>query len=136
MSRPIAIGSQSFSTIIEENCFFIDKTLFIKDWWENKDSVTLITRPRRFGKTLNLDMMNCFFSTEYENRADLFENLKIWEHEEYREMQGKYPVIFLSFAGIKEKDYISAVYRINSRIRELYESNSHILKSSNLTKRD
>ena len=136
MSRPIAIGSQSFSTIIEENCFFIDKTLFIKDWWENKDSVTLITRPRRFGKTLNLDMMNCFFSTEYENRADLFENLKIWEHEEYREMQGKYPVIFLSFAGIKEKDYISAVYRINSRIRELYESNSHILESPNLTKRD
>ena len=136
MSRPIAIGSQSFSTIIEENCFFIDKTLFIKDWWENKDSVTLITRPRRFGKTLNLDMMNCFFSTEYKNRADLFENLKIWEHEEYREMQGKYPVIFLSFAGIKEKDYISAVYRINSRIRELYESNSHILESPNLTKRD
>ena len=136
MSRPIAIGSQSFSTIIEENCFFVDKTLFIKDWWENKDSVTLITRPRRFGKTLNLDMMNCFFSTEYKNRADLFENLKIWEHEEYREMQGKYPVIFLSFAGIKEKDYISAVYRINSRIRELYEINSHILESSNLTKRD
>ena len=136
MSRPIAIGSQSFSAIIEENCFFVDKTLFIKDWWENKDSVTLITRPRRFGKTLNLDMMNCFFSTEYENRADLFENLKIWEHEEYREMQGKYPVIFLSFAGIKEKDYISAVYRINSRIRELYEINSHILESSNLTKRD
>ena len=136
MSRPIAIGSQSFSTIIEENCFFVDKTLFIKDWWENKDSVTLITRPRRFGKTLNLDMMNCFFSTEYKNRADLFENLKIWEHEEYREMQGKYPVIFLSFAGIKEKDYISAVYRINSRIRELYEINSHILESPNLTKRD
>ena len=136
MSRPIAIGSQSFSAIIEENCFFVDKTLFIKDWWENKDSVTLITRPRRFGKTLNLDMMNCFFSTEYENRADLFENLKIWEHEEYREMQGKYPVIFLSFAGIKEKDYISAVYRINSRIRELYEINSHILESPNLTKRD
>ncbi len=136
MKRAIAIGRQSYETIISRKNFYVDKTLFIKDWWESEDDVTLITRPRRFGKTLNLDMMNCFFSTEYENRADLFENLKIWEHEEYREMQGKYPVIFLSFAGIKEKDYISAVYRINSRIRELYESNSHILESPNLTKRD
>ena len=136
MKRAIAIGRQSYETIISRKNFYVDKTLFIKDWWESEDDVTLITRPRRFGKTLNLDMMNCFFSTEYKNRADLFENLKIWEHEEYREMQGKYPVIFLSFAGIKEKDYISAVYRINSRIRELYEINSHILESSNLTKRD
>ena len=86
--KSIAIGSQCFSDMRQENCFLIDKTMFIKDWWENKDSVTLITRPRRFGKTLNMDMMNCFFSKEYKNRADLFEGLKIWEYEEYRKMQG------------------------------------------------
>jgi hypothetical protein len=132
MPKPIAIGSQSFSNIIEENCFFVDKTLFIKDWWENKDSVTLITRPRRFGKTLNLDMMNCFFSTEYENRADLFENLKIWEHEEYREMQGKYPVIFLSFAGIKEQNFKSAVRGICRKINELYIDSAFLMESVEL----
>ena len=137
MSRPIAIGSQSFSTIIEENCFFIDKTLFIKDWWENKDSVTLITRPRRFGKTLNLDMMNCFFSTEYKNRADLFENLKIWEHEEYREMQGKYPVIFLSFAGIKDTNYDDVLGTFFDTFVELYKEHEKILiESTNLSERD
>ena len=111
MAPKIAIGSQSFSSIIENNCFFIDKTPLIKDWWENYDSVTLITRPRRFGKTLNMDMINCFFSNKYEGRSDLFENLEIWKDEKYREMQGKYPVIFFSFAGIKEKTYESAVYR-------------------------
>ncbi|MBE6843034.1 MAG: hypothetical protein E7510_09440 [Ruminococcus sp.] len=134
MAQKIAIGSQSFSSIIENNCFFIDKTSLIKDWWENYDSVTLITRPRRFGKTLNMDMINCFFSNKYEGRSDLFENLEIWKDEKYREMQGKYPVIFFSFAGIKEKTYESAVYRMCNKIRELYVSNSFLLESPALLK--
>ena len=95
MARTISVGEQNFSTIREKNCFLVDKTMFIKDWWENEDSVTLITRPRRFGKTLNMDMLDCFFSTGYANRSDLFEGLKIWEYEEYRNMQGTYPVISL-----------------------------------------
>jgi len=132
MPKTIAIGSQSFSDIRKENCFFIDKTLFIKDWWENKDSVTLITRPRRFGKTLNLDMLNCFFSTKYKDRAELFEGLKIWEYEEYRKMQGTYPVIFLSFAGIKECDYESAVYGISRNISKLYADNAYLMTSPKL----
>lgn len=120
MFKPIAIGSQSFSSIIEEDCFFVDKTMFIKDWWESKDSVTLITRPRRFGKTLNMDMINCFFNMEYENRGDLFEGLKIWEHEEYKKLQGTQPVLFLSFAGIKEKTYERAVLSLGKKIKEIY----------------
>ncbi|MBE6842165.1 MAG: hypothetical protein E7510_04970 [Ruminococcus sp.] len=136
MPKTIAIGSQSFSDIRKENCFFIDKTLFIKDWWENKDSVTLITRPRRFGKTLNLDMLNCFFSTKYKDRAELFEGLKIWEYEEYRKMQGTYPVIFLSFAGIKERDYKSAVYRIISVIKKVYSNYLFLLESPKLLKHE
>ncbi len=134
MVRKIAIGSQSFSDIIENKCFFIDKTPLIKDWWENYDSVTLITRPRRFGKTLNMDMINCFFSNKYAGRANLFEDLEIWKDEKYRDMQGKYPVIFLSFAGIKEKDHESAVYRMSNKIRELYVSNSFLLESPALLK--
>lgn len=61
MSRTVGIGHQNFGDLIENNNFYIDKTLFIKEWWENNDAVTLITRPRRFGKTLNLNMLECFF---------------------------------------------------------------------------
>lgn len=61
MSIPISIGTQSFEKIRESRAFYIDKTLFIKEWWESKDDVTLITRPRRFGKTLNMSMLECFF---------------------------------------------------------------------------
>ena len=61
MGRTISIGAQSFEFIRKNECFFVDKTELIREWWENADAVTLITRPRRFGKTLNLDMMNCFF---------------------------------------------------------------------------
>ncbi len=85
----------------EDHIFYIDKTDFIKEWWEYSDMVTLITRPRRFGKTLNLSMAECFFSNRSANRGDLFEGLSIWQSEEYRKMQGTYPVIFLSFAPIK-----------------------------------
>lgn len=85
----------------EDHIFYIDKTDFIKEWWEYSDMVTLITRPRRFGKTLNLSMAECFFSNRSANRGDLFEGLSIWQSEEYRNMQGTYPVIFLSFAPIK-----------------------------------
>ena len=102
MPRVIPTGEQSYSTLKENNYFLIDKTLFIKDWWESGDAVTLITRPRRFGKTLNMDMLNCFFSTEYAGRADLFEGMNIWKYDKYHELQGKYPVIYLSFAGIKD----------------------------------
>ena len=79
----------------------MDKTSFIKEWWDSKDDVTLITRPRRFGKTLNMSMLNCFFSNQYKDRSDLFDSLSIWEDEDYRKIQGTYPVIFMSFASVK-----------------------------------
>ena len=109
MPKVIGIGKQRYDRIIENNLFYIDKTMFIKEWWENQDDVTLITRPRRFGKTLNMDMLKCFFSNEYKDRGDLFEGLDIWREEKYREIQGTYPVIFLSFAKIKQNTYEDAV---------------------------
>ena len=101
MAKVISIGNQSFESIREKDNFYIDKTNFIREWWDNDDTVTLITRPRRFGKTLNMSMLECFFSNEYKDRGDLFEGLEIWNDEKYRKVQGTYPVIFLSFAGIK-----------------------------------
>lgn len=105
MAANIAIGIQDFATIMENNYFYIDKTSFLKEWWDSGDSVTLITRPRRFGKTLTMSMAEQFFSRKYANRSDLFEKLNIWEEEKYRNLQGTYPVISLSFARIKENSY-------------------------------
>lgn len=105
MARSLGIGIQDFEKIITENNFYVDKTLFIKEWWEYRDEVTLITRPRRFGKTLTMDMVEKFFSVKYAGRGDLFENLAIWQEERYRRLQGTYPVISLSFANIKQRDY-------------------------------
>ena len=101
MARTVSIGTQDFEKMIQRNCFYVDKTGFIKEWWESEDEVTLITRPRRFGKTLNMSMLNCFFSNKYADRGELFEKLEIWKDEKYCEIQGTYPVIFLSFAGVK-----------------------------------
>ena len=105
MKREIATGIQDFESIRVNRRFYVDKTDFISKWWNGGDVATLITRPRRFGKTLNMSTLNCFFSNKFENRSDLFEGLKIWEDVSMREQQGKWPVIFLSFAGIKGTTY-------------------------------
>ena len=126
--KKIAIGKQSFEDIRKKDCFYIDKTDFIKDWWESADDVTLITRPRRFGKTLNMDMLKCFFSNQYEGRKELFEGLGIWKDEEYRELQGTYPVIFLSFADIKGNTFEMARQQICIKILDLYEENEYLLE--------
>lgn len=105
MNPVISVGNQDFRSIIENQYFYIDKTSFIKEWWENGDSVTLITRPRRFGKTLNMSMVETFFSNTEKDQAKLFQDLEIWKEEKYRQLQGTYPVIYLSFATVKEPDY-------------------------------
>ena len=137
VNKSVAVGIQSFSKIRENNCFFVDKTMFIKDWWESKDDVTLITRPRRFGKTLNMDMLDCFFSTKYANRSDLFEGLNIWNYEKYRKLQGTYPVIFLSFAEVKENNFRGVIskfgyilFNLYKRYMDVIKSNSHLIMES------
>ena len=119
MARTVSIGTQDFEKMIQRNCFYVDKTGFIKEWWESEDEVTLITRPRRFGKTLNMSMLNCFFSNKYADRRELFEKLEIWKDGKYREIQGTYPVIFMSFAEIKQNNYNDAVEKIKRIICEV-----------------
>ncbi|MDE7224369.1 MAG: ATP-binding protein [Acetatifactor sp.] len=126
MARTVGIGLQDFGDLIMKECFYIDKTSFIKEWWESRDSVTLITRPRRFGKTLNMSMVEQFFSVKYAGRRDLFEGLAIWKEEKYRQLQGTYPVISLSFANVKERDYQATKDRICQLITDLYVQNGFL----------
>ncbi len=136
MAREIAIGIQDFSKLREKNCFYIDKTSFIKEWWNSNDDVTLITRPRRFGKTLNLNTLECFFSNKYAERSDLFEGLEIWKDEEFRQIQGTYPVIFISFAGIKYTKYESTRRAINGLISNIYNLNREIMEDKRFSDSD
>lgn len=133
MARTIGIGIQEYANIIENNYFYIDKTNFIKEWWESGDSVTLITRPRRFGKTLTMSMTEQFFSVEYAERGDLFEGLFIWQEDKYRNMQGTYPVINLSFANVKEGDFKTASYRIRQLLMKVYEQHTFLYKCGKLS---
>lgn len=121
VKKVIGIGKQSFEDIIQSNCFYIDKTSLIKEWWESEDDITLITRPRRFGKTLNMDMLKCFFSNQYRDQGQLFEGLNIWKEEKYKQLQGTYPVIYLSFADVKQTNYKDAVLKIKKIITDVYQ---------------
>ena len=136
MARTVAIGIQDFNKIVENNCFYVDKTAFIKEWWENHDEVTLIARPRRFGKTLTISMLERFFSVKYAGQGEVFEKLAIWESQEFRALQGSYPVISLSFANIKEGNFEQARQKINEALVELYEKNSFVKHSGLLGERE
>ena len=120
MARVVGIGLQDFSKIQYENIFYVDKTRFIKEWWESKDEVTLITRPRRFGKTLTMSMVEQFFSVEYAGNK-YFQGMDIWKEKKYQELQGSYPVISLTFSSIKEKNYEDAKKKICATIQMLYQ---------------
>ena len=136
------LGYQDFAVVRTKQIFYIDKTDFIREWWENADQVTLITRPRRFGKTLNMSMTECFFSNKYKDRSDLFEGLSIWEEKspdgeyKYRKLQGTYPVIFLSFANVKATSYEDMVFKITQVITELYNENDYLLKEDLLNEKE
>ena len=136
MGYKISIGNQGFDNIREKKYFYIDKTAFIKEWWDSGDNVTLITRPRRFGKTLNMSMLNCFFSNRYAGRSDLFEGLSVWEDEKYRQLQGTYPVIFLSFADVKADNIQDARTQVKMKVTELFNENKFLLDSGILVENE
>lgn len=136
MARTVAIGQQDFETVREKGYFYIDKTRFIKEWWESGDSVTLITRPRRFGKTLTMSMVEKFFSVHYAGRGNLFEGTEVWKYGEYREQQGTYPVIFLSFADVKETNFQDARKMIGYIIEQLYSRYDFLLEGDLLNEKE
>ncbi len=132
MARKAAIGISDFCEVIEKGCFYVDKTNFIKEWWETEDKVTLATRPRRFGKTLTMSMVEHFFSIKYAG-SRLFEGLSIWQDEAYRVLQGTYPVIFLSFAGIRERSFQEAYHAVCKVLAREYNRCFFLTGSSCLT---
>ncbi|MBO5069758.1 MAG: AAA family ATPase [Roseburia sp.] len=136
MGRTVAIGIQNYNQIIERDCFYVDKTSFIKEWWESMDAVTLITRPRRFGKTLTMSMVEQFFSVDYAGRSDLFEGQSIWQEEEYRNIQGSYPVISLSFANIKETSFEQTRKAICRIIQRLFNKYDFLLEGDLLNEKE
>ncbi len=136
MARTVAIGKQDFEKVITEDVFYVDKTKFIKEWWDGRDDVTLITRPRRFGKTLNLSMVEKFFSVKYAGRSDLFENLSIWGEEEYRDLQGTYPMIFLSFADVKGTNFPDTYEKICQLITDVYNQCDFLLEGELLNENE
>ena len=136
MAKTVGIGYQDFGDLLKKNIFYIDKTYFIKDWWENRDIVTLITRPRRFGKTLTMSMLEYFFSNRHAGQGEIFSELSIWEYEEYRELQGTYPVINLSFANVKGSDYQTVREKICQIITNLYSENNFLKSEDALDEKD
>ena len=136
MKPVVSIGNQDFRSIRENHNFYIDKTAFIKEWWENQDTVTLITRPRRFGKTLNMSMVENFFSIQSQENGKLFEGLKIWKDESYRAIQGSYPVIFLSFASVKGDTYSDVREGIVQTILDLYARYDYLRQSEALKEKE
>ena len=129
MAGTVAIGIQQFNEIRKKGYFYIDKTAFIREWWEKGDSVTLITRPRRFGKTLTMSMVEQFFSVKYAGQQNLFEGLAIWKTKAYREIQGTYPVISLSFANLKEPSYELTRQKVCDQLQQLYTEHAYIWES-------
>ena len=132
MKREIAPGIQDFECIRVNRRFYVDKTDFISKWWNGGDVATLITRPRRFGKTLNMSTLNCFFSNKFENRGDLFEGLEVWEDVDLREQQGKWPVIFLTFAGMKGRTYEDTMVQMKNMLVKLFSEFPELRKYEGL----
>lgn len=134
--RKVAIGVQSFEALREGDFFYVDKTDFIRQWYENGDEVTLITRPRRFGKTLTLRMMECFFSTAYQGRGDLFNGLEISGYPKMMELQGTVPVIFISLLSVSASTYSGFLLKLRSAITKLYKLHAYLLTSDVLDQMD
>ncbi|MCD7745462.1 MAG: ATP-binding protein [Lachnospiraceae bacterium] len=135
MPKSIAIGLQDFEKVRRHDAFYVDKTQFIADWWLSNDDVTLITRPRRFGKTLTVSMVEQFFSIDCAG-SGLFNDLKIWSYEKMRALQGSYPVISLSFSDIKENSYAQVRGKLCESIVDLYNHYDFLAEGDLLNERE
>ena len=137
MARTISIGAQGFEDVRTRGNFYVDKTGFIRDWWLSDDQVTLICRPRRFGKTLNLDTVRCFLSTDFAGRGEeLFGGLQVWEDQAMRALQGSVPVVSLSFARVKEPTLAGMLSSMKRILRRTMETHRYLRESSAITDDD
>ena len=135
--KTIKKGGSDFKTIIEDNGYFVDKTMFVKDFFENSSYTLLIPRPKRFGKTLNLSMIEHFFDIQKPESAKLFSEFKIAEEKEFCEKhQNKYPVINISLKSIKEANWSKYLDKFKSIVSKLYKEHKYLLQSDRLDQDD
>ena len=131
--KPLPIGIEDFKEVIDSGYYFVDKTLMIKDLIVNKVKVGLFTRPRRFGKTLNMSMIQRFFEKTDESNAYLFDRLKISEYPECMQYQGQSPVISISLKSMKQGSYKDAFHMFKVLIAREYDRHKVILKSGKIS---
>lgn len=132
---PLPIGVSDYRLASTEY-YYIDKTMMLKDFIDERPMVTLFTRPRRFGKTLNMDMLRTFFEKTNEDTSKYFKDKKIWEQGEYyRSFQGKYPVIFITLKDVKHNSWDNTFANIGSIISSEYCRHSDLSKSPKLDKK-
>jgi len=128
--KKLPIGISDYKKLIENDCYYVDKTLFIKEFWEGLSEVILIPRPRRFGKTLNLSMLRYFFEHTIVDNSHLFSHTAIWQDPSIRELQGQFPVIFLTFKDVKEKSWESCYKKIREVIANEFRRHFNILEQT------
>ena len=131
-----ALGNTDLADILKKNRFYIDKTQFLADWWRIGSLVTLITRPRRFGKTLMINTVERFFSLRFSDQEQVFKNFKVWEDSSMSMLAGKLPVISLSFANVKGQDFQSVRELIIQTLLELRNQFDFIRTSQHLTEEE
>lgn len=137
MARTVSIGAQSFEELRMSDSFYVDKTAFIREWWRANDQVTLVCRPRRFGKTLMLDTVRCFLSQEFQGRGEeLFGGLDVWADFDMRALQATSPVIALSFAKIKGTSFEESLVFMKRVIRSAVEAHAYLLDSPAISDND
>jgi len=135
--KELDLGNSDFKSIIENNNYYVDKSLLIKEVIKAQKQVILLPRPRRFGKTLNLSMLKYYFEIGQPENQKLFTGLKIWQTEnEIKEKQGKYPVIYLSFKDAKENEWQDCYELIIAEIVDLYTSSSYLLENTTLAENE
>ena len=130
--KPLPIGVEDFKRLVDNGYYFVDKTLMIKELLENKETVNLFTRPRRFGKTLNMSMLQRFFEATEKSNAYLFDSLKIAAYPEYMAYQGKYPVISISLKSMKQKNFTLAFETYKYLIKSEYSRHKDFIFSRNV----
>ena len=134
--KPLPIGIEDFKRLVDNGYYFVDKTLMIKELLENKESVNLFTRPRRFGKTLNMSMLQRFFEATEKSNAYLFDGLKIAAYPEYMAYQGQYPVISISLKSMKRASYQEAYFEYVKLLSDEFERHEIILQSDAVSEED
>ena len=134
--KPLPIGVEDFKRLVDNGYYFIDKTLMIKELLENKETVNLFTRPRRFGKTLNMSMLQRFFEATEKSNAYLFDDLKIAAYPEYMAYQGQYPVISISLKSMKRASYQEAYFEYVKLLSDEFERHETILQSDAVSEED